>query len=135
MPTKKPRVRLTLEDHEHEALQRISKLTGRPTSSAFRDVATGLLSILPDMADALERAAQEKAKADDEARQFTDLLMRKITESGGISPEQAEEALQAATQFSEAMYRSHRLPGPGRTGRASASSAADADGKGPPPVL
>lgn len=63
MPTKKPRVMLTLEEPDFAALNRLAALQHRPMAAVMRDFISQCAPIFDQISDALEAAQKMQANA------------------------------------------------------------------------
>lgn len=91
MPTSKPRVMLTLEPSDYQALTRLAELQGRPLATVLREFVTECSPVFNQIADALEAAQKMQKNAS------KDLLDKLETAHGKAAPVLLEmlEALEA----------------------------------------
>ena len=88
MPSRKPRVALTVPDDINSTLDRLSDLTGTPKTKLILEMLEEYLPILERTIDALEKIQADKANAPNIAKQFAnDLLLEGTEKLGSIASE------------------------------------------------
>ena len=75
MPSRKPRVALTIPDDIHSVLDRMSELTGVPKTKLIVDMLEQYLPIFQKTIIALEQIQADKEKAPDIAKKFAQDLI------------------------------------------------------------
>lgn len=91
MPSRKPRIALTVPDEINDTLERMSNLTGVPKSKLIIEMLEEYLPVLDRTIDALEEIQANKANASNIAKQFVSDILLNSTEKLGVIASEAKK--------------------------------------------
>ena len=91
MPSRKPRVALTVPDDINSTLDRLSDLTGTPKTKLILEMLEEYLPILDRTISALEQIQADKANAPNIAKQFASELLLEGNEKLGVLASEAKK--------------------------------------------
>lgn len=124
MPTKKPRLLVTMTEEQHALLMEYGRLQGRSASSFLRDLLDASTPLLRQSVPALRMASEEL----DTRKGDIDRAMRDLTAQARSLGDEAMDQLELLDQLQR---DGRRRPSSGATSRsegARAGTAADASG-------
>jgi predicted DNA-binding protein len=91
MPSRKPRVALTVPDDINSILDRLSDLTGTPKTKLILEMLEEYMPILDRTISALEQIQADKANAPNIAKQFASELLLEGNEKLGVLASEAKK--------------------------------------------
>lgn len=91
MPSRKPRVALTMPPEIDETLDRLSDLTGVPKTKLIIEMLAEYVPILEKTINALEQIQSDKENASVIAKQFANELLLDGTEKLGVVASEAKK--------------------------------------------
>lgn len=126
MPTKNPRITVTLTSAVHAVLKRISALTGNSQSAIVGDLLAETLPVLERMAKVMEAAQAAKDHTRQEIAAGLERAQARVEEQLGLLVGEADEVLRPLLDDAEKVRRRR-----GRAARVARGTAAPAPA-GPP---
>ena len=91
MPSRKPRVALTVPDDINSTLDRLAELTGTPKTKLILEMLEEYMPILDRTIDALEQIQADKANASNIAKHFASDLLLEGSEKLGVLASEAKK--------------------------------------------
>lgn len=91
MPSRKPRVALTVPDDINSILDRLSDLTGTPKTKLILEMLEEYMPILDRTISALEQIQADKANGPNIAKQFASELLLEGNEKLGVLASEAKK--------------------------------------------
>lgn len=91
MPSRKPRIALTVPDEINETLDRLYELTGTPKSKLIVEMLEQYVPILEQVVDTLEKIKSDKENGKEIAKKFAQDLLFDGQEMLGIIAKEARD--------------------------------------------
>ncbi len=91
MPSRKPRIALTVPDEINETLDRLQELTGTPKSKLIVEMLEQYVPILEQVVDTLEKIKADKENGKEIAKKFAQDMLFDGQEMLGIMAKEARD--------------------------------------------
>ena len=123
MPTRRPRVNVTITEEQHALLTELAELQGRSSASYLKEMLDAATPLLRDLVPALRLASREMASKRDEVEGAMAPVMERFRALGMSAQLDLDEVLAAAAANAPGAQRTERSEGGRAKGGAKAARA------------